>query len=199
MCACNTAGFTCRKVDLAGDEIVHSVLLPWTQPLEIVRAYKQAHRREDDIALVNACMRARFARASSRPSAPWVVQEASLAFGGVGPRTVVCQRTSEALTGRVLDHEAVQVSRLLLVLAPPPIAIGSVCCATLQSCKPLTPLCLSSEDIAGQRCKYIEPARHQLVTVDTKVKHGRRRGIGLTGRALRCWVLLTWLVVCRPR
>jgi xanthine dehydrogenase/oxidase len=112
-------GPTCRKVDLAGDEIIRSVLVPWTQPLDIVRAYKQAHRREDDIALVNACMRARFARASSSPSAPWVVQEATLAFGGVGPTTVVCPRTSEALTGRVFDHEAVHVSRLLLAQAPP--------------------------------------------------------------------------------
>lgn len=43
-----------RKVNLKGDEILASVFMPFTQPLEYVKEFKQAHRRDDDIALVNA-------------------------------------------------------------------------------------------------------------------------------------------------
>lgn len=43
-----------RKVDLKKDEILASVTLPWSNPYEYVKEFKQAHRRDDDIALVNA-------------------------------------------------------------------------------------------------------------------------------------------------
>jgi len=43
-----------RKVDLKKDEILACISLPWTQQYEYVKEFKQAHRRDDDIALVNA-------------------------------------------------------------------------------------------------------------------------------------------------
>ena len=36
------------------------VFLPYTQKLEYVKEFKQAHRRDDDIAIANAGMRVRF-------------------------------------------------------------------------------------------------------------------------------------------
>jgi xanthine dehydrogenase/oxidase len=49
-----------RKVDLSEEEILASVFLPWTRQHEYVKEFKQAHRRDDDIALVNAGMRVAF-------------------------------------------------------------------------------------------------------------------------------------------
>jgi CO dehydrogenase flavoprotein C-terminal domain len=183
----------CRKVDLAGDEIIRSVLLPWTQPLEIVRAYKQAHRRDDDIALVNACMRACCARASSSPDAPWVVQEATLAFGGVGPTVVVCKRTSEALVGRVLDHEAVQVSQLHLAQS------FVLCCA--QPFRHSTSLTHCVKLVKWERCCRVQQATSGLCDT-THVLHQCAAWLvpwhQIMG-ALWPLVSLTWRAVCRPR
>ncbi len=41
-------------------EILVKVFLPYTQKLEYVKEFKQAHRRDDDIAIANAGMRVRF-------------------------------------------------------------------------------------------------------------------------------------------
>lgn len=43
-----------RRVDLKPDEILASVFMPFTKQFEYVKEFKQAHRRDDDIALVNA-------------------------------------------------------------------------------------------------------------------------------------------------
>ena len=50
----------CRHVDLQPTEILVKVFLPYTQKLEYVKEFKQAHRRDDDIAIANAGMRVRF-------------------------------------------------------------------------------------------------------------------------------------------
>ena len=52
--------FACRRVDLQPKEIMVKVFLPYTQKLEYVKEFKQAHRRDDDIAIANAGMRVRF-------------------------------------------------------------------------------------------------------------------------------------------
>ena len=50
----------CRRVDLQPTEILTKVFLPYTQKLEYVKEFKQAHRRDDDIAIANAGMRVQF-------------------------------------------------------------------------------------------------------------------------------------------
>ena len=47
-------------MDLQPTEILVKVFLPYTQKLEYVKEFKQAHRRDDDIAIANAGMRVRF-------------------------------------------------------------------------------------------------------------------------------------------
>jgi len=46
-----------RKVDLQEGEVMVSVSLPLTKKTEHIRAFKQARRREDDIAIVTSCLR----------------------------------------------------------------------------------------------------------------------------------------------
>ena len=52
-----------RRVDLAPHELLLSVSLPFTARHEYVKEFKQAHRRDDDIAIVNAGMRFRMVQA----------------------------------------------------------------------------------------------------------------------------------------
>ncbi len=51
-----------RRVALAPHEVLLAVSVPFTRRHEYVREFKQAHRRDDDIAIVNAGMRARMRR-----------------------------------------------------------------------------------------------------------------------------------------
>lgn len=46
-----------RMVDMKPNEVLVSVFLPFTRPLEFMHAYKQSRRRDDDIAIVNAAFR----------------------------------------------------------------------------------------------------------------------------------------------
>ena len=51
-----------RRVTLEPHEVLTAVSIPFTRRHEYVREFKQAHRRDDDIAIVNAGMRARMRR-----------------------------------------------------------------------------------------------------------------------------------------
>ena len=56
---------TCRKVDLKPHEVLTEVFIPATRRYEYVKEWKQAHRRDDDIAIVNAGMRVTFRQGPS--------------------------------------------------------------------------------------------------------------------------------------
>lgn len=85
-----------RKVDLASGEILLSVFLPWTRPFEYVKEFKQAHRRDDDIAIVNAGMRVFLEEKGQN----WVVSDASIVYGGVAPLSLSAIKTKEFLIGK---------------------------------------------------------------------------------------------------
>ena len=51
-------------------EILLKVFLPYNKPLEYVREFKQAHRRDDDIAIANAGMRVSFSQTSDGTRLP---------------------------------------------------------------------------------------------------------------------------------
>lgn len=93
-----------RKVDLASDEILLSVYLPWTRPYEYVKEFKQAHRKDDDIAIVNAGMRVFL----DKRDEGWFVSDASIAFGGVAPLSLLAAKTKEFLIGKTWNQELLQ-------------------------------------------------------------------------------------------
>ncbi|OWM69193.1 hypothetical protein CDL15_Pgr025380 [Punica granatum] len=90
-----------RKVDLQDGEILLSVFLPWTRPLEYVKEFKQAHRREDDIALVNAGMRVFLEEKDD----DLIVADASIAYGGVAPLSKLASQTKDYLIGKSWNQE----------------------------------------------------------------------------------------------
>ncbi|XP_057953561.1 xanthine dehydrogenase 1-like [Malania oleifera] len=85
-----------RKVDLASDEILMSIFLPWSRPFEYVKEFKQAHRRDDDIALVNGGMRVYLVEKGEK----WVVSDASIVYGGVAPVSLSASKTNKFLIGK---------------------------------------------------------------------------------------------------
>ncbi|CAN1200132.1 Xanthine dehydrogenase 1 [Linum perenne] len=90
-----------RKVDLQSGEILLSVFLPWTRKFEYVKEFKQAHRRDDDIAIVNAGIRVSLEKKDDE----WTVLDASIAYGGVAPLSLSALKTSEFLIGKSWNQE----------------------------------------------------------------------------------------------
>ncbi|KAM4084737.1 hypothetical protein ACJW30_08G155200 [Castanea mollissima] len=93
-----------RKVDLTQGEILLSVFLPWTRSFEFVKEFKQAHRRDDDIALVNAGMRVHLEEKGEK----WVISDASIVYGGVAPLSLSALKTKEFLIGKCWNQDLLQ-------------------------------------------------------------------------------------------
>ncbi|XP_043691113.1 xanthine dehydrogenase 1-like isoform X2 [Telopea speciosissima] len=93
-----------RKVDLASGEILLSIFLPWTRPFEYVKEFKQSHRRDDDIAIVNAGMRVLLEKNNEQ----WLVANASIIYGGVAPVSLSASKTKDFLMGKCWDQELLQ-------------------------------------------------------------------------------------------
>ncbi|DBA72485.1 TPA: hypothetical protein ACH3X2_010250 [Trebouxia sp. C0005] len=86
-----------RRVDLQPKEILVKVFLPYTQKLEYVKEFKQAHRRDDDIAIANAGMRVRFKQTAE---GELKVEQARICYGGVAPKCLMATNTQAALEGQ---------------------------------------------------------------------------------------------------
>mmetsp|Transcript_3006 Transcript_3006/g.4567 ORF Transcript_3006/g.4567 Transcript_3006/m.4567 type:complete len:1061 (-) Transcript_3006:635-3817(-) len=95
-----------RKTLLRDDEIVLSVHIPYTQQNEHVEAYKQARRRDDDIAIVNASYRVHLVPSQGQ----WIVQSCSMAYGGMAPMSVCARKTEQAITGKAWDESTLKLA-----------------------------------------------------------------------------------------
>lgn len=95
----------CRQGDIRGEEVLVRVEVPWPGERDSVHVFKQAHRREDDIAIVNAAIRLRTAPADEACT----IASAWLAFGGVGPTVMRCEETAALLAGKPLTRATAMV------------------------------------------------------------------------------------------
>ncbi|KAM9382679.1 xanthine dehydrogenase/oxidase isoform 1-T1 [Phaethornis superciliosus] len=91
-----------RKTIVKPEEILLSVEIPYTKKSEYFSAFKQASRREDDIAIVTCGMRVLFQAGTIR------VQEIKLSYGGMAPTTVLALKTCQAITGRDWNEKLLQ-------------------------------------------------------------------------------------------
>ena len=62
--------------------------------MEYFAGFKQAHRREDDISIVNAGMRILLDETTHQ------VMEAAFAFGGMAPYTTMANQTMKTIIGK---------------------------------------------------------------------------------------------------
>ncbi|ROT35210.1 xanthine dehydrogenase [Sodiomyces alkalinus F11] len=83
-----------RRTALPQDAIIASIRIPITQSKsEFFRAYKQAKRKDDDIAIVTAALRVKLDDGG-------VVTEANIVYGGMAAMTVAAQTAMGFLVGR---------------------------------------------------------------------------------------------------
>ena len=71
-----------RKTAMKPGEVLVSLFVPFVRQNEYVSSYKQAKRRDDDIAIVNGCFRVLLDESAK-------VLEADLAYGGLSANTAL--------------------------------------------------------------------------------------------------------------
>lgn len=86
-----------RKTVLKPKEVLLNITVPFTNKNEYFSGYKQANRREDDIAIVNAGFRVLFEENSN------VIKEMGIACGGMAPITVMAEKAMSGAVGRTWD------------------------------------------------------------------------------------------------
>lgn len=91
-----------RKTLLRPEEILLSIEIPYSKEGEFFSAFKQASRREDDIAKVTSGMRVLFKPGTIE------VQELSLCFGGMADRTISALKTTPKQLSKSWNEELLQ-------------------------------------------------------------------------------------------
>ncbi|KAK3344294.1 Molybdopterin-binding domain of aldehyde dehydrogenase-domain-containing protein [Lasiosphaeria hispida] len=83
-----------RRTALPSDAILASIRIPITQEKnEFFRSYKQAKRKDDDIAIVTSALKVRL-------SDDGIVENCNLVYGGLAAMTVAAKKTNEFLVGK---------------------------------------------------------------------------------------------------
>lgn len=89
-----------RTTALPPDAIIASLRVPVAREKgEYLRAYKQAKRKDDDIAIVNAALRVTL-------DDDHKVQNVNLVYGGMAPTTVSAKEATKYLQGKKFTHTA---------------------------------------------------------------------------------------------
>ncbi|PJF16593.1 hypothetical protein PSACC_03626 [Paramicrosporidium saccamoebae] len=89
-----------RKTALQTAEVITAIQIRNRRKGEFVMAYKQSKRRDDDIAIVNAAFCVELDDDNR-------VTQCSMAFGGMGPMTIMSKTASAALIGQIWTAEGV--------------------------------------------------------------------------------------------
>ena len=99
-----------RATALGDGEVLVSIELPLGRRGQHVQFFKQARRKDDDIAIVNACFVLDAAESAQGP----LVAQATFAFGGMAPVTKVATLTCSTIRGRVVDAQLLDTVSALL-------------------------------------------------------------------------------------
>uniref|UniRef100_H0WGC0 Xanthine dehydrogenase/oxidase n=1 Tax=Otolemur garnettii TaxID=30611 RepID=H0WGC0_OTOGA len=91
-----------RKTLLSPEEILLSIEIPYSREGEFFSAFKQASRREDDIAKVTSGMRVLFKPGTTE------VEELALCFGGMADRTISAFKTTQKQLSKLWGEELLQ-------------------------------------------------------------------------------------------
>ncbi|OWK10790.1 XDH [Cervus elaphus hippelaphus] len=91
-----------RKTLLGPEEILLSIEIPYSREGEFFSAFKQASRREDDIAKVTCGMRVLFQPGSTQ------VKELALCYGGMADRTISALKTTRRQLSKFWNEKLLQ-------------------------------------------------------------------------------------------
>ncbi|KAK6752645.1 hypothetical protein RB195_003825 [Necator americanus] len=84
-----------RKTAVEADEVVKAIIIPYSAKNEIFRVYKQAQRREDDIAIVTGAFSVVI------DPKTLIVERIGISYGGMAPTTKLALNTMTHLTGKL--------------------------------------------------------------------------------------------------
>lgn len=98
-----------RKNLIENDEILLSINIPFSETNQYFYAYKQARRRDDDIAIVNAAVNVIFEENGK------VIKDIKIAYGGMAPTTVMAKKTQSSLKGKEWNDTTLQLAYQELV------------------------------------------------------------------------------------
>ncbi|XP_055300085.1 xanthine dehydrogenase isoform X3 [Sitodiplosis mosellana] len=91
-----------RRNIIETDEVLVSILFPYTTEDQHFLAYKQAKRRDDDIAIVNLALNVEFEPGTNK------VKMLNMAFGGMAPTVAMTPKTCAAAVGEVWNEALVE-------------------------------------------------------------------------------------------
>ncbi|KAI1084003.1 xanthine dehydrogenase [Whalleya microplaca] len=87
-----------RRTALEQDAIIASIRIPLTREKgDYFRAYKQAKRKDDDIAIVTGALHIRLDKKG-------IVEHCNLVYGGMAPFTIAAKKANEYLNGKMFAH-----------------------------------------------------------------------------------------------
>uniref|UniRef100_A0A8D1TF28 Xanthine dehydrogenase/oxidase n=1 Tax=Sus scrofa TaxID=9823 RepID=A0A8D1TF28_PIG len=111
-----------RKTLLGPEEILLSIEIPYSREGEFFSAFKQASRREDDIAKVTCGMRVLFEPGTTQ------VKELDLCYGGMADRTISALKTTRKQLSQFWNEKLLQdvCAGLAEELSLPPDAPGGM-------------------------------------------------------------------------
>ncbi|KAH7357363.1 Molybdopterin-binding domain of aldehyde dehydrogenase-domain-containing protein [Pyrenochaeta sp. MPI-SDFR-AT-0127] len=100
-----------RTTTLPPDAALHRIRIPLPPQgsREVLKAYKQAKRKDDDIAIVTAAFRVKLDSGGH-------VEDTSIVYGGMAPMTKESQKTQKALKGRPWFHSETLEAALTALL-----------------------------------------------------------------------------------
>lgn len=108
-----------RTTTLPPDAALHRIRIPFAPQgsREVLKAYKQAKRKDDDIAIVTAAFRVRL-------DARGIVEDVSIVFGGMAPMTKESPKTQDVLRGKPWFHSETLDAALTALLADYDLPFG---------------------------------------------------------------------------
>nr|QEO19118.1 rosy [Limnogonus franciscanus] len=89
------------------DEILVAINIPYTSNNQYFKAYKQAKRRDDDIAIVNAAFNLKLNGLK--------IEKLTMSYGGMAPTTIMAHKTGDQLLGREWSSEMLNDAYKLLL------------------------------------------------------------------------------------
>lgn len=98
-----------RRTIVKESEVLVSIFIQKTAKNQHFLAYKQAKRREDDIAIVNGAFNVKFEDGTN------IVSDIQFAFGGMAPTIILAPTTSAAVKGKSWDRNLIEVVNKSLV------------------------------------------------------------------------------------
>ena len=109
-----------RRNVVLPNELLISIAIPFTQQNQYFKAFKQAKRRDDDIAIVNS--------AFNITVADNVIRDLKMAFEGMAPTTKLAIKSSSAILTKNFDRSIVEIAckELLNEFKLPPDVPGAM-------------------------------------------------------------------------